>query len=605
MWMFVAILSSLVVDSLSTLNLRPVSVYSLSPQWTIPMSYNRSSLYESLEMSGVGIIRKGPDFALDVEWEGFKRYDIAVSIDGERQHNACPNRMDAPVVKMNPLEVSHVILEGRSSQLHTGLGGAIRAYRRIPSETISSMFYFKGGMGSVPLIDAGAAVEWKRHGLYTRYYQARPYLRGDGKSFQDLYPYRELPEWGYRVLDMSLQGKTGKFRYGLFGRKFKDILFPYLMMDERSNVDVGGFLDYNGNHVYFTRIRHVMNNEFRRSRMLMENVGEVWSAGITGRVYEIFWRRWDITSTMQMMNMMPVQQSILPGLHTVHAAYARGFPWGDGWKINAKIGIQSSMVADTSRLALLENQYSDIRAQRWFVPWSIEMQRMGVVDWGVEAAMEPPEGEYLYMIFKRPMGQPSWYGNPTLAPALRITVRSEMPWKHYFRVRWFAHYVKHYVGLTFEDGMMPYYSYANIDALMLGYALRIQWKWVLITSTYTWAQNLTHRIPLAEVSPLKSTLQLISPPYYGMHSFVRCIYEAPQNRIDSMVGEVPTPGWWRVDAGVSYVRGPWHLSLKIANITNNVYYRHLSYLRNPFIVQRQVWDPGRTLTISLAYIPGH
>ncbi len=600
---FLGILAAVVSDSLTVITLSPASVYSAKPQWVTPLSYERVSLYQALEGAGVGIIRKGPDFALDIEWEGFKRYDIAVSIDGERQHNACPNRMDAPVVKINPLEVSHITLESGSAQLYSGIGGAVRAHRKVPSEAFSTTFYARGGALSMPMVDLGGAFEWRRHGLYARYYQARPYLRGDGKSFLDLYNYQRIPEWGYKVADVSFQGKFNDFRYGIFGRRFSDILFPYLMMDERHNVDVGGFVEFKGHHAYLTRIHHVMDNELRNSPMRMESIGDVWSAGITGKHYELYWRRWEVNTTMKMMNRPPMQQAILPGLNTVHASYVRPVYEQGQWKVTAKLGLQYTFVADTARMRLLENLYAEAKPRRLFVPWSVSVQRTGQVSVGVEAAMEAPEGEFLYVLLKRPMGKPSWYGNPTLAPTARLSGRVALPWKEWVRGQFFVHYVKNYIGLTAHTGMSPYYSYENIDALMAGYSVQARWKWVSLNSTYTWAHNLTHDRPLAEVSPLKVSMRLTSPEYRGVQAYVEGVVNAAQRRVDTLVGETETPAWARLDAGIRYRRGAWQLSLEAVNLTNNVYYQHLSYIRNPFMMQRKVWEPGRSLTIGVAYIP--
>ena len=563
--------------------------------------YNRASIYHALEYSGLGIIRKGPDFALDIEWEGFKRYDLAVSVDGERQHNGCPNRMDAPIVKFNPLELEEVQFTTSSSTLHAGVGGGVMARRRIPSGELSVSGYARGGMLKTPLIDFGAAIEWKEHGLYTRYYQARPYLNGEGKSFLDLYNYKELPKWGYQMTDVTLQGKKGRWRYGGYVREFNDILFPYLMMDERYNRDLGGFVEYNGHHFYFTSIRHIMNSGLRRG-MFMETDARVLTAGVTGKSYEVYWRRWDATNEMRMMNMPPMTQSMMGRLDDVrgsihHAVHINGF------EVEGRLGVHHSRLGDSARLNLLENYYSEAPGSRTFVPLGIGISKNGKIRAKVEMAMEAPESEYLYITLKRPMGKPSWYGNPLLKPMMRFSGRIGSEWAPYVRGEVFAHYIKNYVGLTTTGGMSPYYSYKNIDVFTAGYSLQAQWKWFRLTSTYTWGQNLTDKLPLAEVSPLKGSFRITSPFWKGFRAYGAVVGHAAQHRIDSTVGETATPGWLRLDAGIQYVKGPWRAEVEMINITDNNYYQHLSYIRNPFMMQRKVWEPGRSLTVGVYYVP--
>ncbi len=588
-------------DSLTTITLSPATAYASFQRWHYPLSYNRAALYQTLEQGGLGIIRKGPDFALDIEWEGFKRYDLAVSIDGERQHNGCPNRMDAPIVKINPLEIAEVQITTSSSNLHTGLGGGVMARRRIPAESFSAGGYLRGGLLSSPLIDVGGAVEWKRQGLYARYYQAQPYLNGEGKSFADLYNYRTLPQWGYRVMDVSFQGKRGAWRYGALFRNFKDILFPYLMMDERSNQDIGGFVEYAGHHFYMSGIHHIMNSGLRRG-MFMETDARVLTAGITGAAYEVYWRRWDAVNTMTMSNGITMEQPMMGRLDDIRASIRHTFTLGT-FQVAGRLGVHHSRIGDTTRLHMLENIHTSSPASRTFIPFGLSVSYPGKVEAMMEASLEAPESEYLYITLKRPMSKPSWYGNPGLKPTLRLSARVGSEWQPYVRGQLFVHYLKNYVGLVAQSGMSPYYSYGNIDALMAGYHLQAQWKWFRLATTYTWGHNLTDNVPLAEVSPLKGVFRIASPFRKGVRAYVSLVGNAAQHRIDTLVGETATPGWVRLDAGVQYIKGSWRVEATLINATNANYYQHLSYIRNPFMMQRKVWEPGRSVTVGIYYVP--
>ena len=64
-----------------------------------------------LNVNGFNLIRKGTFFAQDIYSEGYKRDDITVVVDGERYHSACPNRMDSPLTRVNPLEMKLITLD--------------------------------------------------------------------------------------------------------------------------------------------------------------------------------------------------------------------------------------------------------------------------------------------------------------------------------------------------------------------------------------------------------------------------------------------------------------------------------------------------------------
>ena len=79
------------------------------------------------------------------------------------------------------------------------------------------------------------------------------------------------------------------------------------------------------------------------------------------------------------------------------------------------------------------------------------------------------------------------------------------------------------------------------------------------------------------------------------------MYEAEQNRVDEILTEDPTPAWYRIDIGAKYELKNLLLRLELENITNQLYYRHLSYSRNPFATGTKVFEPGRKIYLSLSY----
>jgi len=119
--------------------------------------------------------------------------------------------------------------------------------------------------------------------------------------------------------------------------------------------------------------------------------------------------------------------------------------------------------------------------------------------------------------------------------------------------------------------------------------------------SYTYGQNLTNDSPLSEIRPFESTLKLRSPKFWEMVLFANLTYEAEQTRVDLMLNENTTPAWYKADIGIRYKLDHLNISLTIENITNQLYYKHLSYLRNPFASGVDVFEPGRNIYLSFTY----
>jgi len=89
-----------------------------------------------LEKNGFSVIRKGVFLAQDVYADGMKKSDIPVVVDDERYQCACPNRMDAPVSRISPLDIESVELDKSASNLQAGLGGAVLVRRSEPQDSL-------------------------------------------------------------------------------------------------------------------------------------------------------------------------------------------------------------------------------------------------------------------------------------------------------------------------------------------------------------------------------------------------------------------------------------------------------------------------------------
>ena len=82
---------------------------------------------------------------------------------------------------------------------------------------------------------------------------------------------------------------------------------------------------------------------------------------------------------------------------------------------------------------------------------------------------------------------------------------------------------------------------------------------------------------------------------------VEALISFGEAEIDEILKEDTTPAWYRIDLGVKYQLDNLLLRLEFENITNQLFYRHLSYSRNPFATGTKVYEPGRRVYMSLSY----
>ena len=224
--------------------------------------------------------------------------------------------------------------------------------------------------------------------------------------------------------------------------------------------------------------------------------------------------------------------------------------------------------------------------------------RIGELVHLLKPATEAPETECLFIAVHRPMMNPNWSGNPNLDQPIRATMRGSVNFRQ-IRLETYATYVWNYVDIVNTAvGMKPYTTFENINAYMLGFNFNFEWKFIEMNAGYTYAQNVTNDLPLAEILPFNISTKLTSPKLYNMFVFLQHTYNDAQLRIDPSLNETTTPAWNRVDIGVVYSGGTFLVSLEIENLTNTLYYQHLSYLRDPFASGNRIFEPGTTARLN-------
>ncbi len=630
---------------------KPVVVIGEEKRWTEEMTYTKTSPFRILERNGIDIIRKGPAFSADVYVSGFKGHDVPVSIDGERFYNACPNRMDAPTVRINPLEVSVMQVKTTSTSNFTGLGGGVIVHRRVPPKKPTLRAFLMGNALASTGGDAGVSLEGFNQGLYLRFTQSTPYTTGTnykderykgvaGKSITEVYPY--IPDsfagannLSYRVVEATFNGRAmeGLLDYGLLANYYGKVLFPYLLMDEIYSKQIGGHVAYMGHKVYFNTLHHYMTNELRKSlgMMFMSTDAYVLNAGITNPNfplfgYEVFYRKWWAYNKIK-PKMMPdtIKNHMLPNLQVAQADLNRTFTFEGipGLSLSLKGGLAYYFISpdenyDPAVMMKLKAVDPNAKKGKPFPIFNlVSRYNLSTALAGVfELAAEPPDPEYVYINVKKPMGKPWWVGNYSLKCGKKVGGRLELTptlgdyglnlnfdlYSYFVKDQSYLTKVKREINMNGTPTTVVIQTYKNVDEVLAGYRFRLSWReMVALTSTYTYAQNLTDKVPFAETPPLMVGLDLSTPRLYGFKAGLSFIWNDAQTRVDTILNEKPTTSWWRSDLSLEYSYRNFTAKLEIDNLTDNLYYRHLSYMRNPFASGMPVYEPGRTLRLTVSY----
>lgn len=574
------------------------------------LTLQRDNLDNLLALGGFSLIKKGVFFAQDIYADGLKKGDINIVIDGERYPPACPNRMDSPVSRLNPMDMESIELVKNSVNLQSGLGGIVSFHRSGTSSEPGLKASFSGMAGASTVYDLAVKGGIKDNQISLHFANGTPFINGDGKSFSDLYGYSDNHH--FTLGEFSYQGKNEDLKYGASFTYTENITFPYLQMDEKFNRLFSANLSWKGNKIYANYTSHLMNNSLRTSTMMMETDAKNLTIGLTGGFYEAYFRKWTADNVIKMpgSQMAPagmiINNSMLPGVNQYFGSVYHKLEAGN-FTLSGKAGFSYFNLDKEEVTGFYKNLYSDPKTTAFFpvaglsVAWSDAISS----NWGygaiLEASAELPETEALFISVKRAPTSSSWVGNPTLHQPLKTGARASVI-TTFARLEVFSTFVSNYVYLDKKRaGSVNYVTYRNIGAMMSGVNFVLEYKFIEITASYTYAENRSDNSPLAEIPPLKVITRLISPKWMDLSFYLRHTYSDAQARFDLTLGETETPAYNKIDLGVTGEYQRVKFSLEVENLLNINYYSHLSYFRDPFKSGMKVFEPGTTVRLNLGY----
>jgi len=561
----------------------------------------KAGVYELLETEGiVQVLRRGGFLSSDLYLQGFKRADVGVVVDGVRFPNACPNRMDVPLARVEPLDIAAVVVDYSGALLPGGLGGSL-AYQRQPiGGGMQVRSEFSGQFGAEPFWDVSVRGEAYRQRLIARWLQLRSYTDGGGRSFGQLYGYTS-DHIQSRWVDVTLRGRIQALSYDARFNVSSDVPFPALMMDERRNLT--GMLSFalDKHRLYGVYKWHRMDNGMRRDAVSMRMRTDATTAtiGLVGEMYDVSYRFWKAENTMN----DTMRQAVIPSVHSIRAGIA--YQWTvERWRFHVRAGLAVMGIGDTARMSVYRTLYPETKRWRWYVPGALAVGYQSLLSGRWKAGMqmeltgEAPAEEQLFFALQRPMGRPWVLGNPTLAEPVRLSLRTALGWGERAQLQVAASHVWNYPSVVAQQqNDRRYQTYSGIRAILLTANLSHSSPYVDAVVEYAWGEQTTSKRPLSEIAPFTVTLTGKSPVLWeSLSGWVRGVYAAAQRRVDASVQEQPTPDWFRLDAGVQW-KSKTGLSVGIegTNLLNRLYRRHLSYIRNPYAVGMPVYEPGRSI----------
>jgi len=392
-------------------------------------------------------------------------------------------------------------------------------------------------------------------------------------------------------------GKFNEFSYNANVWLFKDVLFPYLMMDERENKTYAFGLSWKGNRLYANLKDHIMDNGLRKTMMYMRTDAKRIRAGLTGEIYDLYYDHWNVENIM-MMGSMEHRQIPMPNYRMFGTTLGKSLPLGN-LSLFSKLGIEYAL--------------TDSAKARVFVPFALRLS--------LDANLLPfaPVPKYSKISFEISSSSPdprevffrfrgmhrNFLENYFLKQPIKFSLTFERSCNFLgssvINMYFFSHFVKDYVEISGKtEGMTKIVTFENTDALLLGYLFGFSSEYLILNSSYTFGKNLKANDYLSEIPPLSLSLTLQTPTFYYTKAFLRFNYNDAQTRVSKTANETPVTSFRTFDAGIRFNFGNLKAEISLNNLLNENYYKYMSYRRDPFASGVRVYEPGRTLNFSLS-----
>ena len=436
----------------------------------------------------------------------------------------------------------------------------------------------------------------------------------------------------------------------------QNILYPYLKMDAMS--DMTNSLDINFTNkplsleisTYYNLVKHDMQDRYRISSLNSAN-GYDWSmrtyaktetkgfkitkvnkfgttklkTGIEGYI-----RNWKANNTIALKSKIFNNSGMIPDVDLKNVGiFIKGLKRIGKTDIN--IGIRYDIFSSKSTISrlgadnrnLFQTYYglNNLNENKDFyisgnILFKHQFSKNLSIYLGYGHSVRVPSPEERYIAIKKPdkpKDVPDWIGNPNLKPTkndeidigFNINTR-----KVYIKADVFYNKLKDFIYLnTIKKDNLTAQSYKNIDASIYGSSIN---AYIFFNDNFRIETGVAYQRgikingnykdkDLAEIPPLKFKLAL----EYNKDNFtgiIENIYSKGQKHTDSTLKEVNTSPYYVVNIkGIWKIKNKLSFNLGIDNLFNNMYYTHLSYLRNPFATGSKVPEIARFIYMNFTY----
>lgn len=555
------------------------------------------------------LIRRGSASVSDLYSDGLKRHDITFTVDGERFTTACPNRMDTRVGQIDLMEIETVDMNRNSASMQAGLGGQVNFRRRLPGQQARTYGQIRGAFDHSEEFDGSLAIEGKKLRIGGRYRSSNPYTDADGRTFEDLYGYSQ--EVKTEIYELRGHAAFSSGDAVATYENSKNVLFPYLLMDERENDHYQASVSVKGNRVYFNHTEHLMDNVLRTSANMTDMVTEAKNTmfGLVGSFYEVYARRWDATNHIIPLSnpAMGKFNHMLPDVWRYGASLQHKIGTGPNPWLSLRAGAVQTRVGDDSQLALFQTLQPDAELDQWSFPLGatashlVDLSSQFLLGLSAELSSDAPGVQQQFIATDKPGTKPDWIGNPTLKDPVRATVRAALQ-REALQLEFFATHIWNYPYLVKQtQAMAMFQTYDGVDALLAGANIFATWKYFDGGINWNWGEKTEDKSPMAEIQPVTFFLKATSPTFGRFYAHALYQHAEGQKRVDESLDETSTGAWNRVDLGLVFEHGKYRVAADVENLSNVLYSQHLSYLRSPFASGVRVFEPGRTFRLTAGF----
>lgn len=563
---------------------------------------------EIFDDGGLAAIRKGFALGGDVYADGFKRAQLATVIDGERVCNACPNRMDAPVGRVNPLEIETATVRRDGDDLHGALGGVINLRRSRPAEVPTVRGYLSGAFHGGVETDAALAFEARGLRVGGRHFAGAGWADADGRTFRELYGYRVDATSRHGELSLH-QARDDWSVHGSYAVS-RDVLHPYLLMDERASDHWSVSFGRDDWRLYADHTDHLMDNGLRSSGGMTDMVTDASNTdlGFTGGWFELRARNWDADNriTPVLMPLMGTVNHMLPDVWRWGATVRHALAGPAGGRLYGRLGLVDTRAGDDAALDLNRRLHAGADRQQVSIPFAAGLRLENELGAGLsgglllEAVADAPGIEEMFIVVDKPAAKPTWIGNPDLADPRRGTLRGSLS-GGVLRSEAFVTRVWGYPYLAQRAvGTDKYQTWQGEEVRLAGASLSARWPHLDVALDWQWGEK-DDGTALGEIPPLQLVVVARTPVWRYWRGRLSWTRAAEQPRVDPALDETATPGWDRLDFALSLAAEGATLEIAVDNLADELYAEHLASWRQVFGAGTRVNAPGRTVRVSTTF----